>query len=99
VEAVQNYTLEVLTDISQSDCRHHFYMRHVVPGYSFPVSLHGGADPFQCWESRGLEVLTTSFEQVFNIVPLLDFIFHLLMKNVLCHHSIRMNPCGMGREV
>lgn len=33
--------------ISQSDCFCHFHMGHVVHGYSFPVSLHGGANPFQ----------------------------------------------------
>lgn len=54
VEFVQNWTLEVFTNISQSDYCHHFYKGHVVPSYSFPVSLHGqlgGAGPFQCWES------------------------------------------------
>lgn len=34
-----------------SDYHHHFYTGHVVPNYSFPVSLHGGADAFHCWES------------------------------------------------
>lgn len=32
---------------SQSDCCCHFHMGHVVHGYNFLVSLHGGANPCQ----------------------------------------------------
>lgn len=77
----------------------------MVPGENFPVSLHGqlgAVGSFQSWESwlsPGILKAAITFGHLFKIMPLADFTFSLLMKNILCHHPIRMNPPGMGREV
>lgn len=69
----------------------------MVPTDNSPLSLRGqggaGTGPSlgDLAEAGALEALSTSFEYVFKIMPLPDFIFHLLIKNILCHHHIRKN--------